>query len=92
MAATLVNNIPHFIGGSSTTYNYNGIAYNKSGGISPHKIDFYYRKGTFQKTFNSQLPMDLRELASVNDSIKYIYGGMGNNQRVSNKILKLHWF
>jgi len=89
LSATLVKNIPHFIGGSAVTYNYNGIAYNKSGGVNPHKTDFFYQNNKFYKNFNSLLPMDLRGLASVNDSVKYIYGGMEKHQKVSNKILKL---
>ncbi len=91
MAAALVNKVPHFIGGSATTYNYNGIAYNKTGGVAPHKTDFYYNHGKIYKNFNSFLPMDLRGLASVNDNIKYIFGGLETNQKVSKKILKLTW-
>lgn len=91
LAATLVKNTPHFIGGSAVTYNYNGIAYNKTGGVKPHKTDFYYQNNKIYKNFNSFLPMDLRSLASVNDSVKYIYGGMEKHQKVSNKILKLTW-
>jgi N-acetylneuraminic acid mutarotase len=91
LAATLVNNRPHFIGGSATTYNYNGIAYNKTGAVTPHKTDFYYSHDKIYKNFNSFLPMDLRGLASVNDNIKYIFGGIETNQKVSNKILKLTW-
>ncbi len=89
LAATLVKNIPHFIGGSAVTYNYNGIAYNKMGGVNPHNTDFFYQNNKFYQNFNSLLPMDLRGLASVNDSVKYIYGGMEKQQKVSNKILKL---
>ena len=91
MATTLVYNNPHFIGGSAATYNYNGIAYNKSGGVLPNQTDFFYKNKVFYKIFNGLLPMDLRGLASVNDSTKYLYGGMENNQHVSNKILKLSW-
>jgi len=91
LAATLVKKKPHFIGGSALTYNYNGAAYNKSGGVKPHNTDFYYTQNKIYKNFNSLLPMDLRGLASVNDSVKYIFGGMEINQKVSNKILKLTW-
>ena len=37
MAATTVGNQVHWIGGSGVTYNYNGIAYNGSGGVPPIK-------------------------------------------------------
>lgn len=91
LAATLVNNRPHFMGGSAVTYNYNGVAYNKSGGVNPNSTDFYYAHNKIYNNFNSLLPMDLRGLASVNDSVKYLFGGMEKNQKVSNKILKLTW-
>jgi hypothetical protein len=91
MAATLVKNTPHFIGGSATTYNYNGISYDKKDGVNPHQTDFYYKNGKNYKNFNSLLPMDLRGLGAVTDNVKYIFGGMENNQKVSNKILKLTW-
>jgi len=89
LAATLVKNIPHFIGGSAVTYNYNGVAYNNTGGVAPHKTDFFYNQNKFYKNFNSLLPMDLRGLATVNDSVKYIYGGIEKKLKVSNKILKV---
>lgn len=91
LTATLVKKTPHFIGGSTTTYNYNGVAYNKTGGVNPHKTDFYYANNKIYNNINSLLTMDLRGLASVNDSVKYIFGGMEKGQKVSNKILKLTW-
>lgn len=91
LAATLVKNSPHFIGGSAVTYNYNGIAYKNKKGVLPHQTVFYYQANKIYKNFNKLLPMDLRGLASVNDSTKYIFGGMENYQKVSNKILKLTW-
>jgi len=91
MAATLVYDTPHFIGGSATTYNYNGESYNKTGGVIPNNTEFIYKNNKLHKNFNSSFPMDLRGLASVNDSIKYFYGGMENHQKVSNKILKVSW-
>jgi len=33
MASINIDNIPYWIGGSTNTYNYNGIAYDKSGGV-----------------------------------------------------------
>ncbi|NDK18129.1 MAG: hypothetical protein GW912_03835, partial [Zetaproteobacteria bacterium] len=91
LAATVVKNVPHFIGGSAVTYNYNGSSYDKTGGVHPHQTDFFYKNNKIYKNFNSLLPMDLRGLASVNDSIKYIFGGIENHQKVSTKILKLTW-
>jgi len=91
MVAANVYNSPHFIGGSATTYNYNGISYTNSGGVLPHFTSFYYKNGKLQKHLDNLLPMDLRGIASISDSIKLLYGGMESNQKVSNKILKLSW-
>ena len=91
MAATKVLNTPHFIGGSANTYNFNGISYNKTGGVSPNRTGFAYKNNKMYKYYNKLLPMDLRGLASLNDTIKYMYGGMEENQKVSNKILQLSW-
>jgi len=88
MACAKINGIPFWFGGSLKTYNYNGVAYDGSGGVSPSNQLFYFKNRKMYK-INLDLPMDLRGIASFNDSIKYIIGGMTNNQKVSNKIFKL---
>ncbi|AMC10108.1 hypothetical protein Lupro_02070 [Lutibacter profundi] len=92
MAATIVKNSPHFIGGSTSSYNYNGIAYDKNKISIPNNADFYYINGKLKKAYNKLLPMDLRGIASINDTVQYIYGGMKENNKVSNSILKLAWY
>ncbi len=93
------NEIPHFIGGSNITYNYNGIAYNGSGGVTPNKRALKYINNildtVFIDTTLGQLPMDLRGVGSFpnhsfyNEGVWFIAGGMEENQTVSNKTIKL---
>lgn len=95
MASTIVGNQVHWIGGSNKTYNYNGIAYDGSGGVEPNNRDLFISI-TDDKTFNQNMntnpiPMDLRSIARVNDTTQYIIGGMLSGQTVTNKIFKLEW-
>ena len=41
--------------------------------------------------YDAEIPMDLRGIANVADSIQYIAGGMLANQQVSDKVFKLEW-
>ncbi len=90
-AATSVNKIAYWIGGSQITYNYNGIAYNGTGGVEPSNHSISYNTETMQWTIQSNLnvPMDSRNLAEISSTVKYIVGGIEKGQNVSNKILKL---
>jgi len=94
-------NMPAFIGGSDVTYNYNGIAYNGSGGVAPKgfSIGFdSFSNSSFGKTiqvsylnaqYDTTLPIDLRGVAFPLGGIyHYIAGGMLRNQQVSNKTFK----
>jgi len=89
MASTIHDNKPIWIGGSSKTYNYNGIAYDKSGGVNPNNRILQLSENRFNLDINKNIPMDLRGIANINDSVKYIIGGIGKNQKVSNKVYKL---
>lgn len=91
MAATSVKGSPHWIGGSNQTYNYNGIAYNRSGGVPPNNRDLYYDEQDWLSQHDQLLPMDLRGIANISDNEKYIAGGMLYDQTVSNKVYKLIW-
>jgi len=78
--------IVYWLGGSSTTYNYNGIAYNGASGVEPRTstIQYYpYNSSSFTEQMN--LPMDLRGIANLSNNVRYIAGGMLDNQIVSNK-------
>jgi N-acetylneuraminic acid mutarotase len=91
MASTNLNNSPYWFGGSSNTYNYNGIAYDKSGGVEPNQRILGFKNGKFNLNFNKNIPMDLRGIAVIDNSIKYLIGGMDTNQKVTNKVYKLEW-
>ena len=92
-ASSITNNQLVWFGGSSVSYNFDGIAYNGSGGVSPSNWAITYDPqqnslGTSTPA-SGLIPMDLRGIASISDSVKYIVGGMENNQLVSNKTLRL---
>lgn len=91
MAATTALGKVFWLGGSNVTYNYNGVAYNGSGGVSPNNRSLYYDKSdhSFEVEFGYDLPMDLRGLGNVSDTVKYLVGGMKVGQIVSNETLRL---
>lgn len=93
MAATTVNNQVHWIGGSSLSYNFDGIDYNGTGVVPPSNRDLYLEAGStwFYSDIYDTIPMDLRGIGNASDSIKYIMGGMFDGQIVSNKIYKLEY-
>jgi len=91
MAATKLNNRPHWLGGSTTTYNYNAIAYNGSGGVHSSNRDLYLSNNKFGITILKKLPMDLRGIAEINDSTFIIIGGIKENQKVSANVYLLEW-
>jgi N-acetylneuraminic acid mutarotase len=91
MAATQINNIPHWIGGSTSTYNYNAIAYDGSGGVNPSNRDLYLSNNKLSSRILKNLPMDLRGIGEINDSTKIIIGGIEKNQKVSTKVYLLEW-
>lgn len=94
-ASTSVNGNPVWIGGSSISYNFNGIAYNGSGGVSPSNRSILYDISTAKIITSTPdtgfFPMDLRGLASISNMVKYIVGGMDSNQQVSNKTYRLEY-
>jgi len=94
MACTAVFDEIHWIGGSGITYNFDGIAYNGSGGVEPLNRDLYLdtqRDYEWQVNFNYEFPMDLRGIASISDTLKYLAGGMLANQTVTNQVYRLKW-
>jgi hypothetical protein len=92
-AATTTGNEVYFIGGSDQTYNYDGLAYSNGQGVNPNNRSFLYRPldAFFAGDESQSFPMDLRGIANVNDTIKYLAGGMLNNQEVSRQLLRLEW-
>ena len=92
MAALELDGFGFWIGGSAQTYNYDGIAYNGSGGVEPLKR--YVRYEPFYDNLeigSNDVPavMDLRGIGDINNGEYIIAGGMLSNQEVSNKTFKL---
>ncbi|MCB0401961.1 MAG: T9SS type A sorting domain-containing protein [Flavobacteriales bacterium] len=85
-------NALYCLGGASKTYNYDGIAYNGSGGVNPRDSALLCdTSGTnsvyiYDNFFNiTKLPMDLRGYGQLPYGELIIAGGMLDNQVVSNK-------
>lgn len=93
MASTHSKGIPRWLGGSTKTYNYDGIAYDGSGIVSPseHELSLNKESNTWNVNDLPAFPMDLRGIGKINDTVQFIVGGMLKNQELSNKILMLNW-
>lgn len=91
VATTDNNNNLYFLGGSAISYNYDGIAYNGSGGVPLRTTYLHTELGNLSNWGSDSilLPMDLRGIGEFSSTIKYLAGGMENNQKVSNKTLKI---
>ncbi|NQX98361.1 MAG: T9SS type A sorting domain-containing protein, partial [Flavobacteriales bacterium] len=89
-ACTQLGSFPFWLGGSEITYNFNGIAYNGTGGVPTKSFNLYYDGNILDSTITTggTLPMDLRGIANAG-AYKYIAGGMLNGQIVSNKTYKI---
>lgn len=88
MAATNYNNHIFWIGGSPTTYNFDGIAYNGSGGVDPMAriLAFDTETHTWNEgTGQPQQQMDLRGAAKMSANTYVICGGMEISQQVSKR-------
>lgn len=79
-----------WLGGSDVTYNYNGIAYNGSGGVPALQRLILYDPATGILTpFSNPIiapTMDLRGVAKISPSAVVLAGGMGPNQQVSGQV------
>jgi hypothetical protein len=91
MACTTVNDTVFWIGGSETSYNYDAVAYDGSGIVEPSNQIFQYDKSNFEIDNTLEIPMDIRGIVSINETTKFLAGGMESNGIVSNKLLKLTW-
>ncbi|MCP4439341.1 MAG: T9SS type A sorting domain-containing protein [Aureispira sp.] len=90
-AATTAMHKPYWLGGATTSYNYNGLSYVGSVGVEPAgqvvSIDPFTLARTIETGYN--LPMDLRSLANISDTVKYIVGGMLSGQQVSDQTYRV---
>lgn len=92
-AAVTTEGVVHWLGGSAVTYNYNGIAYNGSGLVSPSAETYYYlpESGEWGSEAQSEIPMDLRGAAQISPTGFFIAGGITNGGVVSDKLLRLEY-
>lgn len=92
MGASDFQGRPIWFGGSDVTYNFDGIAYNGSGGVvALDRISFYNPStGLFEQSFG-WMPelMDLRGVAKISDNEFILAGGMLQGQEVSDKTFLL---
>lgn len=94
MASMAINENVFWIGGSGVTYNFDGIAYNGSGGVEPLNRILEYRT-TNDSWYETESPygiMDLRGIASIGDNRYVLCGGMGAGQQVQSKTYLLQYF
>ncbi len=92
MASSTHNDRAIWLGGSDITYNYNGIAYNGSGGVPPlDRITVYDpASGILFQNFGSMPAiMDLRGAAKINENEIVIAGGMAANQKVTDEVWRI---
>ncbi len=80
---------PFWIGGSSTSYNYDAVAYNGSGVVQPATTIAWSgsNTATLDLVPAEQAVMDLRGLGEVGEGVFHVCGGIGNNAEV----LSSHW-
>lgn len=84
-----------WVGGSGTSYNYNGIAYDGSGGVEPSARILHFNNWSYQHVDNVSEPhgvMDLRGIAKLPGNRWVICGGMDSSQVVSNRTFLLENF
>ncbi|MEO1438365.1 MAG: T9SS type A sorting domain-containing protein, partial [Bacteroidota bacterium] len=84
----------HWIGGSNITYNFDGIAYNGSGGVPPNNQNILFDPvtSTLDTSIQYTYPMDLRGVGKLDDQTVILAGGMETNQEVTNKTWRLDRF
>ena len=90
MAASSLDEKALWFGGSDITYNFNGIAYNSSGGVPALGRITIYDPNTGQlEQIHDFIPptMDLRSIAKISENQYIIAGGMQENQSVTNRTL-----
>lgn len=89
-AACLTDQAIHWLGGSEVTYNFNAIAYNGSGLVSPaNRTIHYHPDGAWGNEPGIDIPMDLRGVANITDRRKLIIGGIGPDGEVRSSVIEL---
>ncbi len=93
MASTTVSDQLVWVGGSNVTYNFNGVAYNGSGGVPTANQSLLFDPVSLSWEIDNSnvLPMDLRGVGNISNTRKYIAGGMVDDQMVTAKTFRLDW-
>ena len=92
MGASDFQGRPIWFGGSDVTYNFDGIAYNGSGGVAAlDRVSIYEPSTGIIEQFAGWMPelMDLRGVAKISNNEFVLAGGMLQGQEVSNKTFLL---
>ena len=93
-ASVCIGNTAYWIGGSSTSYNFNGIAYNGSGGVEPLERIMSYNASTGTWDEGSGAPygvMDLRQAAEISSTEFVVAGSMMAGQQVTDRVFHLEY-
>lgn len=91
-ACSTNGNTIFWVGGSPISYNYDGIAYDGSGGVDPSARVMHFNQDLFSYSDDVNQPygvMDLRGIAKLSNERWIICGGMDTNQVVSNRTFLL---
>jgi hypothetical protein len=86
-----VNSTPFWVGGSAISYNYDGIAYNGSGPVPPVGNILSFNSQGLQEFPLDGLPMDIRDIAKINDSNWIIAGGLVAGPETSDMVWLLNY-
>lgn len=93
-ASVCVGGHAFWIGGSATSYNYDGIAYNGSGGVEPLERILQYTPASGQWQEGLGAPygvMDLRQAAQLAPNEFVIAGSMMAGQLVTDRVFHLEY-
>jgi len=92
MGAFVYGEIPFWFGGSELTYNFDGIDYNGSGGVSPLSRLLSYNGENLKELDDNSYPaiMDLRGVAQIDETSFVVAGGMLADQVVSDRTVRIN--
>ena len=88
-AGILINNQPCFIGGSSISYNYDGISYANSIAVFPSEDAYLMTDTGIAQISIPGLPMDVRAFASISENEWIIVGGLIAGPAATSTVWKL---
>ncbi len=94
MACFAIDHKIHWLGGGQTAYNYDGIAYNGTGGVAATDriLTLDTQTGELTESFGDiPLVMDLRGVAEITKNKFIIAGGMVENQQVTDQVFSIEW-